>query len=991
MRRVYVGGGKYISVSDTLNAKQVNQLKEAARRQMINDEPTGAKGARTLRPRTPQEAAKQSEAIAHARAFERQYYKTHPSAGRSITYYQHPTAGQLLSGDQGRGSYVTGTYGEYSPAKSIMPADKRGRSIVVSQEYDYYQHPTAGELLGGDIGQRQTRRGAVTPGRIVPERIDMLREQYAGGQGFEYKGREYYGDAAAVKQYQLERAGKRLPQPREEWVVDGEVYASKAMAEAQTWRLGGVYESQEQARPSQVNLMKLDLGLPSFIFGGVKTPAKYSVFPADDVSAPTQSVLKDVYVTAFGKRLFSFRDIPYFGNLMGPVEEREYISNLQSAYRYNVEEEYQKSIKKLNVKPAVPLAAGKVDYTPWYDWRVKEKKRLDVEHAKALTEIDAWSSKSIKEVEGAYKWNLRIKGFTTGILLGASGAAGVQAKSVGAGVWEGTKLISSGLIGGKASEVTQEYTGSRLLATGVGFGVAALTYGGLTGAQGRLFPSTPKLVGARFGETFKGGKLTMSKQVIAGEAVGKSMSFSLTGTPGATVSRGFGKLIPRPQGKVIFENVLGKKVIGLKGSTTQFIKDGQVFATGKFTTETKRMYGSLKTKGQVQTEFTGIQKISTPVGLKLPKFKLVKPGALRSSFFSGAGKTTGLKAPSIGYSVEGVLKAGGKSQFTRVSASQAIQESVLGSKTAAYKGTERGLMEYVSKDYSKAAQTLDYNMRFMETTKDIPSFTTTRHLGGFKLGGGLSKVNMGNLRISGGQALDLTMPPLSDVTATLTVSAAKQAAAPGYTASMLPGFTTAAPKQLQRQRTFTTTLSTQSLTKMLQPTPSQRMQTGSLTIPHTQTRNITQQITIPDITQATKSATIFQQPQLLAQRQTPLQQTPSRQSQMSMPRVSLDYMSAMLPASKMPALKPMMPTVPPAAMGNLPPIPALPRIWFPLLGGAAGGGGRGFKWWRQGKVKLPGITGFQFLGLKQPRKRTKPPKRKTKRSRKKPRKKRRRK
>jgi len=103
---------------------------------------------------TPQEIAKRTQAEAHALAFKN-------------TAFNQGVADK----------------DSYNPATMIDAPDERGRGVIVESD-------------------------GLESGTIVPSRLDTYRSGYAGGGGFTYDGKTYYGDAAAVKRLQLEQENR---------------------------------------------------------------------------------------------------------------------------------------------------------------------------------------------------------------------------------------------------------------------------------------------------------------------------------------------------------------------------------------------------------------------------------------------------------------------------------------------------------------------------------------------------------------------------------------------------------------------------------------------------------------------------------------------------------------------------------------------------------------------------------------------------------------
>lgn len=714
------------------------------------------------RPRNIQEEAKVSEAKAHSRAFERQYYKTHPGA--------EP--------------------GSYSPARMVAPGEEGGgepgtRAVVVDP--GPYQHPTAGEIITSGAPSVEE------PGDIIPDRLDTLRHKYVveEPQYHEVEGKFYRGEAMAQKVYEMgegadyeekisvlpvgDGVGVKLPfkmteETARDWLSRTE--------ETQGWRVLE-YERQleeyKKAKAEQETFVRA-VGGKRTVWGGAfeGSHVEYSLPQASQVKpeepvAPERSYSQVFLDTPLGKV-----DLTGFSSKTGVTET---IRNLAQAYHFQVEEdrlktEFYLKYPHLIPEPSVVDPSGTREKMSAEEFKVYQKEKLrevGVESTIAHDKIATWEAQEIRRqrdyvrlgikgagfdtIEGFYlhpeHFSLTSKdafklqvglgqkqsrvtgGFVTGAILGLS-VFNPGLTSMTARVWVGTKLTAGYLLYEPGGELVHQASGGRVPKWLGGMIVSGAVYYGLSASEPLLFPGPTKVLGASVRHTIESESQRRSVSTHKIGAEGRSVLFKggATGKYPGGVPRGATLSgVTETWGggyNVRTESLLGARVQHITGKEVQYIQDGEVFTVGKWTARGRTFFNLLKTKVQGKTSFRGdVNRMGTGVGRTLPRIGPSKEGLtgrLGGVEFRGTGDSMRIITPtgrSFGHDafIKGTLKTSmspktWRSEPLQFSIKQKINQligftdDVLGHKKVVRSGTEVARVDkvkFLDKTFSRVS------------------------------------------------------------------------------------------------------------------------------------------------------------------------------------------------------------------------------------------------------------------------------------------------
>jgi hypothetical protein len=403
---MYVGG-KWIQVGD-ISWEQEQKIKEQAEKEYLQKSSGQPKGqpSKGQPPRNIQEEALSGQAKSHEQAFRRHYHKTHPGAEKD----------------------------SYNPAKMVIPGsgDKttvKGvrtgtRDIVVSEK-------------------------GYEPGAIKKDRLDILEEQYAG-KTFEYDGKTYGGQAAAVKAFQLEQQGRSAPAPDTytRYEVEGLDYQFKKKEaaeahivrtqQAQQWKDAKRLDTVAPSRAAKADFQRGEFLTPEVKGAALLTPvATTPQQPKKEPELMRMGVIPDLKTDkplipiGFQKKLFmeEHRIGPLTIDLGKPfrtAEEERRIKHVAQSMKKSTDRGYKaniESVKGLQLTDKITVTVGDKSKTMTV---AKYKTTIRRERQEEINKIISWEQSSIKDIRKGKKTEMYVTGGLTGIALGG-GAASVPA------------------------------------------------------------------------------------------------------------------------------------------------------------------------------------------------------------------------------------------------------------------------------------------------------------------------------------------------------------------------------------------------------------------------------------------------------------------------------------------------------------------------------------------------------------------------------------
>jgi hypothetical protein len=528
-------------------------------------------------PRNPQEQSDAEQAAMHNRAFERNYYATHPGAPP----------------------------GSYNPARSVVPASGPANGGASGTE------GSRAIAVAGVQGPPDASGNPTTlePGTILQDRRDELMQQYNQQDRslHEINGRLYGGEALAVKLLQSEQqAGKSSSPAQKKYAIydlgngtgiELPFPMSESTAKSFVDRLFETERGREldyeqklgeskATKEAQDNLI-VAAGGKKVLWGGAfeGSPVEYYLPQPGDVKVGTPTVADRTYTKVIWHSPFGNIDIR---KIFSPGDNsRETVKNIADAYKYQLEEDYLKAkaqwLNPLAVpQPSVvnPNATQKAQMSAeeFKQYQAQGLAQLDTEKGIALSKISGWSQLQQDKISGLGKLGIAGVGYdsveglyfhpddfkaaaqnapkpsvsdaalmATGVgsivvgqkylsalnpqlELGEKGQIVAEGLNIGGilglsifnpgiatvsgKVWELAKLVGMATIQQPAGQLINLESGGRIPEWLGGLAAGGVLYFGLSASEGFLFPSSTKVVGASLRDTEVAGERSISSHQV---------------------------------------------------------------------------------------------------------------------------------------------------------------------------------------------------------------------------------------------------------------------------------------------------------------------------------------------------------------------------------------------------------------------------------------------------------------------------------------------